>query len=310
MKKIVAFNIALVMMFLTLSTCIFAVANDDDILYENNENSQASLNSIVVPNVESTFSHDSGGTLYLTYIGEPDLVANVFYNQITYFSQQQVSILQEICYSPSAISWLESLPGDVFTEAIITTLASYIATQNAPLSFLLGFSISKFLDFISKLEQFLLSDAVANSTTGKVKFISMYAMSSFGYFEYIHIFQPWNDSNIEIFSDYKYSWLPNVYHYNSGFTFDCTHDFSSYVDAGPFYHTRWCKKCNHIEENIHQYGTWFSISGSKHQTNCVTCNHAKTGYHKDSYDLILGKCTLCGHVGMIQLKQKMHLFDA
>lgn len=64
----------------------------------------------------------------------------------------------------------------------------------------------------------------------------------------------------------------------------------------------WFYECGYIINNCtsHLLTAWRDYDGTYHCRNCETCTYYELGLHGDSWNSVLGKCTLCGRRGFFQ----------
>ncbi|MBQ7344058.1 MAG: hypothetical protein IJW53_04760 [Clostridia bacterium] len=282
----------------------------------------------------TTISSSSGGTLFLDYTGELSNISNIIYTRVIYLPAEQVVFLQHAINSGNAlddtISYLMGIGTRLITDSITKEIAKLLGISSTITSVLTDLSIGYVVYCLNNLEEWDLTDAIENSTTGKIKIVYYYYTNSISYPYYMEyeVFEPWNSSNIDIPEDYDYIWLNGSFVYEYGDP-DCTHSYINFTSQNSTTHASACEKCDNVEVFTHNFQTSASINLLYHEVVCTDCGYSKnerhlcswqsqdayshiglcslcgftkTGYHSDNYNEILGICNTCGYKGAVSLR--------
>ena len=99
-------------------------------------------------------------------------------------------------------------------RSILIQLYDYLGVTASSISWLVGGAIGVSVWILQNLDKWDLSDAIDNSTTGKVKLEFYYLQSSFEpYYQEFKNFEPWNSSYVDVPEDYDHKWRAGVYDY-------------------------------------------------------------------------------------------------
>lgn len=166
----------------------------------------------------TSFYSSSGGTLELDYTGALSAISNVIYTKVVYLPAQQVVYYQNAMNKEGFLDYLISNFVDegisVISAAVAKEIAVYLGMSSTALNWLIGGSIGVSVWILQNLDKWDLSDAIDNSTTGKVKLEFYYLTSAFPpYYQSFKNFEPWNSSYIDVPEDYDYTWHSGVYEY-------------------------------------------------------------------------------------------------
>lgn len=166
----------------------------------------------------TSFYTSTGGTLELDYTGSFSIFSNVIFTKVVYLPAQQVVYYQNAMNKEGFLDYLISEFVDegisVITTAVAKKIAAYLGVTTSSVSWLVGGTIGVSVWILQNLDKWDLSDAIDNSTTGKVKLEFYYLQSSFEpYYQEIENFEPWNSSYVEVPEDYDYTWSAGVYDY-------------------------------------------------------------------------------------------------
>ena len=166
----------------------------------------------------TSFYSSTGGTLELDYTGSFSIFSNVIYTKVVYLPAQQVVYYQNAMYSEDFLDYIISEFVDegisIITSAVAAKIAAYLGVSTSSVSWLIGGTIGITVWFLQNLDKWDLSDAIDNSTTGKVKLEFYYLQSSFEpYYQEFENFEPWNSSYVDVPEDYDYTWSSGVYDY-------------------------------------------------------------------------------------------------
>lgn len=306
--------------------------NEDNSLFFEGETYTDELS--MASTYTTTIYSSSGGTLFLDYTGELSNISNIIYTRVIYLPAEQVVFLQHAINSGNAlddtISYLMGIGAGLITDSIATHVASYLGVSTTITSVLIDLSIGYVIYCLNNLEKWDLSDAIENSTTGKIKIVYYYYTNSTSYPYYMEyeVFEPWNSSNIDIPEDYDYIWLSGSFVYEYGDP-DCTHSYINFTSQNSTTHASACEKCDNVEVFTHNFQTSASINLLYHEVVCTDCGYSKnerhlcswqsqdayshiglcslcgftkTGYHSDNYNEILGICNTCGYKGAVSLR--------
>ena len=166
----------------------------------------------------TSFYTSSGGTLYLDYTGTLNIFSNVIYTKVVYLPAQQVVYYQNAMNKEGFLNYIidEFLDEgiSVISTAVARKIAAYLGVSASSLSWLVGGSIGVTVWILQNLDKWDLSDAIDNSTTGKVKLEFYYLQSAFApYYQEFKNFEPWNNSYVTVPDNYSYTWSSGVYNY-------------------------------------------------------------------------------------------------
>ena len=102
----------------------------------------------------------------------------------------------------------------VISTAVAKKIATYLGMSSSALTWLVGGTIGVSVWILQNLDKWDLSDAIDNSTTGKVKLEFYYLVSSFEpYYQEFKNFEAWNNSYVDVPDNYDYTWSAGVYDY-------------------------------------------------------------------------------------------------
>ena len=301
---------------------------------EKTNSSQSKLNSQTSLASATSISSDIGGTLLLDYVGDINPISDSIYTSIVYLPATQVVFLQNAIHSETICDYISSEFIDkgisIITHSVAILIASHLGITPTIVEGIIGTSIIFTYWCLSNIEKWDLSNAISESTTGKIKIVSFYNINSFSSTPYMEfdIFEAWNTSDIEIPEDYDYVWLEGIYADTIGDP-NCTHTYSNFSSQNSVEHASACVYCGNVEIFEHNYQTGASVNVSYHKTICVDCGHSKnerhlcvwepqdsyvhigecslcgflkTGFHSENYNQILGICSTCGFKGAIALR--------
>jgi len=173
---------------------------------------------LAVSGTATSIYTSSGGTLDLDYTGSLSIFSNVIYTKIVYLPAKQVVYYQNAMNKEDFLDYLISEFVDegisVITTAVAKKIAAYLGVTASSISWLVGGTIGVSVWILQNLDKWDLSDAINNSTTGKVKLEFYYLQSSFEpYYQEFKNFEPWNSSYVDVPEDYDHEWRAGVYDY-------------------------------------------------------------------------------------------------
>ena len=255
--------------------------------------SLATDTALDVSSVTTSLYTSTGGTLVLDYVGSYSPFSNVITTKVVYLTTAEVVFYQNALNSNTFRSWLESeIAGagiSYISKAVAAKVAAFLGIPETAVAFLIGKTISFLYWAIDNLESLDLSDAISNSSTGKVKLEFFYLLSSNEpHYMECQNFEPWNSNYVEIPEYYDHKWYENVYDYESE---TCVHNFNEFVNYSSGIHKKYCSLCKCVILDSCNY-TCTTYNATRHKVTCDDCGYMY--YEVHVWNIGKNLCLSCG----------------